>query len=254
MVLSTLRRAARRAVRSPFPPGSGKSDLLVHSCHHKVGTVWFKRVLNAVAETYGLRVHSGPQSALGRQDIFIDDHSRVDRSTLRPYRSSHLIRDPRDVVVSAYFYHLRTTEAWALEPDDRYGGLSYQEHLKQFDTEEGLGVEIQRSAATILRDMVAWDYNDPRGLELRYEDHLADEETGFRRLFTHYGFAQDAVDAAVEIALSFSLSKVKATTTHIRSGQPNDWENHFTPALKTLFKEETGDAALKLGYADNPDW
>ena len=157
---------------SPFAgAGETKPPLIVHCCHHKVGTVWFLHVLTAISRHYGLRLHVGPQSDLGPEDgIFLEDHSRIDPGFLRPFRGSHMIRDPRDVVVSAYFYHLRTTEAWALEPREEFGGLSYQAHLQQLDRHEGLLAEIRRSASTVITDMTRWDYDDPRFLELRYED------------------------------------------------------------------------------------
>jgi hypothetical protein len=198
-------------------------------------------------------MNSGPQKSLrSRHDIFFQDHSRIDLEALRPFRGSHMIRDPRDVVVSAYFYHLRTTEEWALQPAAEYDGKSYQEYLKTFDKDEGLAIEIKRSAATVVRDMIEWRYDDPRFLELRYEEMMADEEAGFRRLFTHYGFNDAAKEAAVEIALGFSLSRVKKSTSHIRSGQPGEWRNHFTPEMSTLFNEATNNAAHVLGYETGP--
>ena len=42
-----------------------------------------------------------------------------------------MIRDPRDCVVSGYFYHLWTNEAWAHQPQDLFNGLSYQQHLNR---------------------------------------------------------------------------------------------------------------------------
>ena len=252
-IAKRFRKAARRNLPSPFQAQSQARPLIVHCCHHKVGTVWFKRVYSAVADRYGLRLHAGPQASLGSHDIFIQDHSRIAADQLRDFRGSHMIRDPRDVVVSAYFYHLRTTEAWVLEPKPAYDGLCYQEYLKQFDVEEGLLAEI-RSSATEIRNMVNWNYRDPRFLEIRYEDLISSEADGFRNLFEHYGFAPVAVEKSVEIALGFSLGKVKHKLSHIRSGQPNEWTKHFGDKHRALFKELTNDAATALGYEPNSDW
>lgn len=251
-IVTEARKLFRRATSSPFP--AGPAPLIVHCCHHKVGTVWFLRVFRGIAAQYGLRVHSGEQAGLRDQDIFVEDHSRIEADRLPRFRGSHMIRDPRDVVVSAYFYHLRTTEPWALEPQEAYGGLSYQDYLRGFDKHEGLLAEIRRSGATSIADMTRWNYADPRFLELRYEEMLGDEAGGFRRLFEFYGFAPKAVEACVEIALGFSLDRTRQTTSHIRSGQPGEWRKHFEPEHHAAFKAATGDAALRLGYETDAAW
>jgi hypothetical protein len=253
LLRSETRRMLRRTGPSPFPAGMPR-PLLVHCCYHKVGTVWFGRVFAEIARQYDLRLHAGPQAELGEADVFLEDHSRIDPDRLPPFRGSHMIRDPRDVVVSAYFYHLRTAEPWALEPGEAWGGLSYQAHLRGLDRSAGLLAEIRRSAGTVIADMTAWDYRDPRFLELRYEDMLADEEAGWRRLFDAWGFAPREAAACVKIALGFSLHRMRKTSKHIRSGQPGEWRRHFGPEHRAAFKALTGDAAVTLGYEPDGSW
>lgn len=48
-----------------------------------------------------------------------------------PYRFIHGVRDPFEVVISGYQYHLRTTERWAKVPEARWNGTSYQRYLNQ---------------------------------------------------------------------------------------------------------------------------
>jgi hypothetical protein len=165
-----------------------------------------------------------------------------------------MIRDPRDMIVSAYFYHLRTTESWALSPQESYDGRSYQNYLKSLDQREGILAEIRRSSSVDIADMVRWNYGDPRFIELRYEDFIGNEENAFRTLFQFYGFKPEAVDSCVEIALGFSLKNVKTGSSHIRSGQPNEWREYFSREHRDVFKQLTKDAALALGYETNPDW
>lgn len=254
-ILAEARRARRRHRRSPFPVSAEERPLIVHCCHHKVGTFWFRNVLSAIADHYGLRVFSGEQSALRPPvDIFFQDHSRIDREALGDARGSHMIRDPRDVVVSAYFYHLRTDESWALRPRPEYGGRSYQQHLRSLDREAGIAAEIERSAPSVIRDMVAWDYEGNGFLELRYESLLADEEAGFRRLFGHYGFAPQAVERCLRIARRYGLRRMRRRSAHVRSGRPGEWRSHFSAEHKALFKRLTSDAALRLGYETQSSW
>jgi len=240
---------------SPFHPAPDRPPLIVHCCHHKVGTLWLTRVLRAVAAEYGLRFFAGEQHQLTADvDVFLQDHSRVDASALRPHRGSHMIRDPRDVVVSAYFYHLRTDEAWCHRPRAEYDGRSYQAWLRALDREAGIMAEIERSAGTVIRDMLAWRESVEGFHEMRYEDLLRDEATGFLRLFDHYGFSADAARRGTEIARRFSIARSSGATAHIRSGRPGEWREHFSEAHKRAFKRLTDDAALALGYAASSEW
>jgi hypothetical protein len=253
--VSNVLDRGRRAVHLPYSGRDVPDHLIVHCCHHKVGTVWFSRVFRAVAQAYGLSAFFGQQQDLPRAaKLFLQDHSRIDRASLPAFRGSHLIRDPRDVVVSAYFYHCKTDESWVHRPQDKYGGRSYQEHLLSLNREDGLLAEIERGARSDVRDMTNWDYHDDRFLELRYEDLIEDQELGFRQLFEHYGFRPAAVERCVDIALGFSLEKQRATSKHIRSGRPGEWQTHFGPSHREAFKRLTDDAALRIGYETDPNW
>jgi hypothetical protein len=254
-VLKELARRTLRPRNPPFAPSPQPPPLLVHCCHHKVGTLWLTRVLGAVAATHGLRFLAGDQGALTADvDIFLQDHSRVDPAGLGRFRGSHMIRDPRDVVVSAYFYHLRTDEAWCHRPSPEYGGLGYQAYLRSLPRTEGLMVEIERCASTVIRDMVAWSPTVEGFHEMRYETLLEDENEGFRRLFTHYGFTAEATERCVGLAERFSLKRLRRRSVHIRAGHPGQWRAHFTPAHARAFKRLTDDAAFALGYESTSSW
>lgn len=109
--LARWRRAARR-VRG--------HDAIVHCAHHKVGTLWWGTILRAIARDAALRfVEWSPARPDAKGDVYLFPNTRFfDRGHLggRPFRGTHMIRDPRDVVVSSYFYHLWTEEPWANLP------------------------------------------------------------------------------------------------------------------------------------------
>jgi hypothetical protein len=231
--------------------------------------VWFQRVLSTVAGFYGLRFAEvpgsyesadtvpgpGPEVAVVVYDR-ANDFRPADLGS-RSYRASHLIRDPRDVVVSGYHYHLRTDEAWVREPKARYGGLSYQALLLSLDEHDGLMAEIERGGRSSLADMGAWSYSRPEILELRYEDAIRDEAETFTRLFRFYGFNDAAVEQGLKIVEQFSRHHgphAGDSDPHVRSGQPGEWRSHFAPDHIALFKELTGDLVVRLGYEDDPDW
>jgi hypothetical protein len=250
--------------RSPLPFQEEASRLLLfHATHHKAGTHWLLRILQDVTERYGLRLARAedPDLASGTApDVLLDYASQMDLESLPPFRGSHMIRDPRDMVVSGYFYHLWTHEAWVQVPEARYDGRTYQQYLNAVDRETGLLEEIERCAFTFGR-MAAWRYDDPRFFEIRYEDLMGDSEALFRRLFTHYGFAPEAVEVALEIARRNSFERRAGRApgqvqerSVLRSGRPGQWREHFTPGVKARFQEAYGDLLIQLGYERDAAW
>jgi len=250
----------RLIAESPF--GEEGPALLVHCCHHRSGTVWFTRVLSTVARQYGLHFQGAEQDALKPStEVFLQDHSRIDRSALPPYRGSHMIRDPRDMVVSGYHYHLWTEEEWAQHPREKYDGQSYREALNSVGKKRGMILEMERFCEEDLQDMLRWAYDDPAFLELKYEDVIADEASYFEALFEHYGFHDEAVEVGLDVARYYSFQNLSGRNfgeveeeSHLRSGRTSQWEEHFDDELKARFKEVAGDAVVQLGYEESNDW
>jgi len=279
-VYDTLRNVAKRSVPSSAlsllnkgvvqfnrfitgsPFGEEGPALIVHCCHHRSGTVWFTRVLSTVARQYGLHFQGGEQEDLEPStEIFLQDHSRIHRSALPPYRGSHMIRDPRDMVVSGYHYHLWTEEEWARVPRDEYDGKSFQEALNEVGKKRGMILEMERFCGEDLQDMLRWKYDDPAFMELKYEDVIADEASHFDALFRHYGFHEDAIEVGLEVAEYYSFQNLSGRSfgeveeqSHLRSGRTSQWEDHFDEELKSRFKELAGDAVVQLGYEEDNHW
>jgi hypothetical protein len=109
--------------------------------------------------------------------------------------------------------------------------------------------------------MAAWDDAQPKFIEVRYEDLIRDEGRYFKRIFRHYGFGDDAVERGVTLATRFGFGRVSGRPigvvregTHMRSGNPGQWQEAFTPAHRTLFRELTGNLVERLGYSPGDDW
>jgi len=190
--------------------------------------------------------------------VYLFQHSRhFDRGLFTgiPFRGTHMIRDPRDVVVSGYFYHLWTHEPWANLPDPRYGGLSLREELNRRSRNDGIMLELERMCRGQLPEMLAWDYSQPEFLELRYEDVIENEAASFDRVFRHFGFTGRDVGKALEIVDQMSFERVAGrevgqvgATSHLRSGRPGEWRECFTTDHLQRWHELAGDAAARLGY------
>jgi len=277
----------RRLFGKPFKGDSG--HLLLHCCHHRVGTRWFGGVLSSIADYYGLPfirdndyrspITGNDQSKFtNRPSIFLQNHSYIDFSLLpESYKGSHIIRDPRDIVISGYYYHLWTVEEWAnkpikdLRPDieahwpllpiKEIYNMTYKQYLNSLSREEGIFAEIQRSSSLVIRDIVNWDYTNENFFEFRYEDIISDEHGIFRKIFEHYGFSEDAVGKSLRIAETHSFRNVTDRSigdvkeeSHTRSGKLGQWKNEFTDSHKEYFKELHGEDLIKLGYEHDMHW
>jgi len=80
------------------------------------------------------------------------------------YRGFHVVRDPRDVLVSAYFSHKHS------HPTDNWPELvEHRKVLKRLPKSEGLLREMEFSRP-FFEDMNSWDYDQENVLELRMEE------------------------------------------------------------------------------------
>lgn len=275
-----LKRLLSGAPDSPF--AGDEQRLIIHTAHHKVGTSWFSAIFRALSAHYEIPLAREPEQVSASGNAFFMQHRvlatpKSFAADVRSYRGSHMIRDPRDVVISGYHYHLWTDEGWCNKkiadlpqqmrdkwkrlPLDDIGHLSYKEYLNTLSTEDGLLAEIDRASNTVVKDIMDWDYDNPDVFEFRYEDIMINEEEILRKMFTHYGFSPEAVDKSCEIAAEFSFSNRTGRAVgdvdgehHIRSGKLAQWKSEYNDSHKALFKELHGDALVKLGYADDLDW
>jgi hypothetical protein len=241
---------------------SADRTLLVYCSHHKVATKYVLAVLQQAAAEFGLKLQQCRQEELKPEtDIFFSVNSWIDLSKLPPYLGAHIIRDPRDIIVSGYFYHVWTTEFWANKPWKQLGGKTYKEYMSSLAKDQGITSEMVHVGGRTVETIAHWDYHNPRMLEIRYEDLFADPDPVFAAMFRHYGFPEDRVRRAVELSDAHRFEKAtkrkpgeENRSHHARKGVPGDWKNHFTDAHKRLFKERFGDLLVRLGYEKDNDW
>ena len=173
------------------------------------------------------------------------------REGVAPY---FILRDPRDVVVSHVFY---VTE---LEPNHVHHRY-YTEELHTFEERLKTSIlgrpELENPFPDIRGRFVpyiGW-LDKPEMLLLHFEDFILDRQVALGRVLDHAiarGFAyQGDPTTAVEI-LSNKIAPENSPT--FRSGKVGGWRKHFTPEIKALFKDVSGDLLIRLGYEQDMNW
>ncbi len=240
---------------------SKRETLIVHCCYHKVATGFFAKILRKISEEFGWKFQSCHQEDLSPEtSIFLQNHSKINLSSLPSYVGSHIIRDPRDIIISGYFYHLWCPEKWCHEKKPKYNNQSYQELLNSVSQEEGIVIEMGRVKKDF-NNMSNWNYSNPNFIEIRLEDIVNNERDIMIQVFQKYGFSGEDLDKAISVYEKYCFEKVarrkrgeENRQKHIRKGVSGDWKNHFTPKHKEIFKETYPDILIKLGYEQDHNW
>lgn len=261
--MSLIRSAYQKTKRAVYPVSSSLNNQVLIGTHHKTGTVWMISIFSKIAERYGLSFIRPSASSGGIMpeedfDIFLQDHSRFDLEKAKRYRGFHIVRDPRDIIVSGCFYHLKSTEDWLHRKKDSFGGLTYQEKISSYSTlSDQILFEMENAAFRGIKDISSWDYQNSNFMEVKYENLIKDEDLKiFREIFDFLGFSNSEMKRLLEIAYNNSLFSNKLTKTkHIRSGKTQQWKTVFNEQHRTRFVELFGDVLVQLGYEeDNEQW
>ncbi len=270
--------------------------------HHKCGTSWIGEVLQRLCLDLGLSNwgtdNPGPFPATGitgwaeanRIDVVTFTNAEASWIPSRPaFRGFHVVRDPRDMCVSAYYSHRNS------HPTDGWPELEQvRAHLRRVDPDEGLAFEIEYLHPTF-EAMESWDYRHPDILELSFETLIAEPVERWIEILEFLGLAgsvshaeeegerppprRHVIGEKVRRRLGFppsgrtlSPAHVRAVvehhsfavmsggrrpgesdpSSHYRIGVAGQWRSWFTPAHAELFRRRYPSLLGALGYAD--DW
>ena len=260
--------------------------LVIHFGYHKCLTSYHMQIFNRLSFEFSFRYQhfatryqdfeAAAVSDIEQNRVYsVNNFSAVNWQRLPDYRGSHFIRDPRCLVTSGYHYHLWTRESWCRDPafkwqrivshpyfalyiDDDASNypnkISYQKYVNTLGLEKGLILEmIWRTRH--FEQMLGWNFNNPRIIEIRYEDLIGHEVEAFNSIFEHYGFHPRLISRGLEVVERFSLkNQRKSETRHIRSGETKQWVKEFSPLHKRLFKDVYGELLVKLNYENDLSW
>jgi hypothetical protein len=267
--------------------------------------MWWNRMIANICRKTGLHFEAvydergfdgDLRKYIGERGIDFVSHGNADMEHIKglgEHRGVHIIRDPRDIAVSAYFSHMHShsVEQWSELQN-------YRDKLQAMSKEEGLATEIE-NRKTEFRQIESWNYDQPNILEIRFEDMPDSSYDLVIRVFQHYGLvddsryrtrhklremALDVVDSIGGTAGSKLTRWIRPDTvsgaeilamawqfrfqslaggrkagdenvkSHFRKGRPGDWVNHFTNDHKAQFKALYPNILQQLGYEASNDW
>ena len=252
-----------------------KNCRIIHCSYHKCLTVYYAKVMEKLYNTllpwskgyrhFNSRVDEFYENLDNYKILSVNNH-KLDFERLGEFRLSRFVRDPRDMIVSGYFYHKRGAEDWCNivgpKPDDWKvvnGNIpkemgpehSYSSYLQSLSQEEGLLAEIEFRKHHY-ESMLAWPTDDPRIVTFRYEDILGHEQNIYGQVFEFY-----ELPWMERIIANYLVGKYAAKggkkKYHIRNPEPNQWKKCFTPRVSDYFHERYSGVLDKLGYDPNPD-
>lgn len=240
--------------------------------HHKTGTMWMFNIFQAFGERAGIPFLNVSEHCrqlgitgdrcdqllfgygLAFDGIILADHAEGFR-TLAPLlpkgraRMFHVVRDPRDIAISAANYHMTSAEPWLHVPDVAFAGMTYQEKISSYNSlDDRVLFEIEHSsAATVneIRKLIGLD-----SVQIfKYEDLMRWPET-FDRLFDYCGFHADQkplFTKAVQKHSFFGEASVE-DSSHGSDGRVEQWRDKLSGPTRSAVEQAFGDVIERLGY------
>jgi hypothetical protein len=185
---------------------------------------------------------------LRAKEPFVSILTQPGRATIFVYR------DPRDMIISQIFYATQIHKGHWMH---RY----YTEQLSSM--EQRINATIQGvlepgSELTPIRDRynayMPW-LEQPDILSLRFEDLILDQEKTLGKLMDfleEHSFTPRIPRSEAINVIKDTINPKKSGT--FRKGKPGNWREYFTETNIKLFKEQTGDLLIRLGYEESQDW
>lgn len=224
----------------------------------KSGGTWFCQMLSDILEVPFPRNRLVPLSK-----SILKSHHLIHADLYKPIV---IIRDGRDVMVSAYFHFLLGTEFSPNEfvslwrdkmPFDDYENV-YQnmpEFMRIFSSEFRIGARKMNWAQHVENSLQVKD-----SLIIKYEDLLQNPADQLQKAAVHlnHEVTSDQIEAAI-YRNSFQQSAQREQGTEksgsfLRKGIAGDWKDKFNEEACQSFDNFAGDILIRLGYESDHKW
>jgi hypothetical protein len=249
-----------------------KGKIRVHAGYHKCLTRYSKKIYNSLCKRRFSSVNRF-KHFFHRLDHFYEKCQLFDISSIsgnyidldrfEDIRVVRVLRDPRDLIISGYFYHKRAAEPWTklTNPTDEDwklvrgavpaklpADITFAQYLNDVSMEEGLHAEIEFRKYHY-QSMLEWPDNDPRVILLKYEDIIKNETQAYWKILSFFGFSLPTRFIGSRLAKQYSAKSKHAAVKHIRNPISGQWREHFTPELTKRFNELYGEVLNRYGYS-----
>ena len=243
---------------------------IYHFSFHKNLTVYYSRIAHRFAIKTGRNFkHFNSKldefsTQIGDYNITsLNNHYYCTKHLPENSRLSVFIRDPRDLIISGYYYHKRGAEKWCrvknpseddfnivngLVPSRILSNESLSDLYNRLSLEDGIRSEIELRKKHF-QTMEKW-LDDPDVLILKYENILYNEEKNFKKLADHYSFNLEEKNIWTSIAEDLSILKIK-NHKHVRNPKINQYKTKFPQNVLNEFSEQYGTLLLKYKKYNN---
>ncbi|MBD3314933.1 MAG: hypothetical protein GF344_04045 [Chitinivibrionales bacterium] len=229
--------------------------------HHKCATNWMRRYIRDLCKRHGWRCQArnggnDPSFNTGADSKFVfywNSWPADAESIPVDAPAVHLIRDPRDALVSGY---------WSWKQSHQENGeriTAVRERLNSMSLEDGLVLMVEH--ITSLEQLAGWNFDGTGNIyTVRYEDMVNATYVTVNKMLEHWKLYLSEKELEELIAKhSFKAITGRSpgeedTNHHFRKGVTGDWKNYFTDKVKARFKKIHGEALCSLGYESDFDW
>ncbi|WP_171210595.1 sulfotransferase domain-containing protein [Ruegeria sp. HKCCA5426] len=252
-----------------------KPRFLCVGTHHKTGTIWMRKVFREIHQDQSIpfmqcyRAKRLADAAETGPQIIVNWSSKFPRELLElgHARFLHVIRDPRDVLLSGTRYHQIAptgNEKFLREARAEWDGKTYKEYISSLPNElDKLMFEMENKHHQTLTEMMAWPYGHENAIDVKYEDLIEDSTCDlFRKILRNFDIEGLDIDKAVRSYWKHSLfgglkkktDRAERISLHIGSGAKAQWQSKLPREVAEVYEARYGGALRKLGYESNSDW
>ena len=279
---------------------SNQKPLFVYFGHHKSASSWIGKIIRDVCFRLNLidKTADSPDDFGGDLGKYVIENqvqflAYINANfhyvqQLKDYRGFHVIRDPRDLFVSAYFSHL-----YSHPVEDNPSLAEHRRRLQPVSIDDGLLLEMEYSKK-IIDDMLSWDYTVPNVLQLKME---ALTQNPYEQFLNIFHFLDLIVEGPLDETQLFIIRAIRRSSrelgrpirlhnrklslkdineildenafskksggrapgqedikNHYRKGIAGDWKNYFKEEHINYIVEHYNSTLLILGYETDPDW
>ena len=250
--------------------------LILHCSYHKCLTKYFARVFESIyninflgIENYrhfNSYINEFYSSLDNYKALSVNNHSIDFDRIPRDYRLTRFVRDPRDLIVSGYFYHKRGAEDWCKIkaptkadwecvngniPSQMKPHESYFDYLNRVPIEAGLYAEIEFRKYHFA-SMTKWPTDNNKIMLIKYENLLGNEEQTFENIFDFFELSlfkkRIGLRTASRLKAGTKFQKKSHLGEHMRTPVSGQWKSIFSNNVKEKFERDHGDLIEYFGY------